>query len=162
MLAIRRIRPEDIPALLALIQELAEFEHLPVQATAENLRRDAFGPHPAFRAFIAEWDNQPAGYALFYDFYSTFKAQRGLFLEDLYVRPHLRGKGIGRALLAQVAAIAQKENYFCVQWEVLDWNTPAIQFYERLNAVFMDEWRLVALEGSPLAKVASAAQPLKM
>jgi len=161
MLAIRPLRPQDIPALLAMIQELAEFEHLPVTATAKDLQRDAFGPQPGFRALLAEWDNQPAGYALFYEFYSTFRAQRGLFLEDLFVRSHLRGKGIGRALLVQVAATAVAENYFSLRWEVLDWNTPAIKFYGGLDAVFMDEWRLTALEGDALRKVASAAQPLK-
>ncbi len=157
MLAIRPLRPQDIPALLAMIQELAEFEHLPVTAKAEDLERDAFDRQPGFRGLLAEWDNQPAGYALFYEFYSTFRAQRGLFLEDLFVRSHLRGKGIGRALLAQVAAMAVTENYFSVRWEVLDWNKPAIKFYEGLDAVLMDEWRLTALEGNALRKVASGA-----
>jgi GNAT superfamily N-acetyltransferase len=158
MLKVRAARPEDVPALLALIQELAEYEHLTVTATVDNLQRDAFGPQPGFRVLMAEWEERPAGYALYYDFYSSFRGRRGLFLEDLFVRQNLRGKGIGKALLSRVAEISLQENYFCMQWEVLDWNTPAIKFYEGLSVVFMDEWRLVSLEGNALQKIAGAAK----
>ena len=147
-----------MPALLALIRELAQYEHLTVTATVDNLQRYAFGPQPGFRVLMAEWEEKAAGYALFYDFYSSFRGQRGLFLEDLFVRQDMRGKGIGKALLSRVAEIAQQEDYFCMRWEVLDWNTPAIKFYEGLNAVFMDEWRLVSLEGDALQKIAGAAK----
>ncbi len=158
MLKVRPARPEDMPALLALIRELAQYEHLTVTATVDNLQRYAFGPQPGFRVLMAEWEEKAAGYALFYDFYSSFRGQRGLFLEDLFVRQDMRGKGIGKALLSRVAEIAQQEDYFCMRWEVLDWNTPAIKFYEGLNAVFMDEWRLVSLEGDALQKIAGAAK----
>jgi ribosomal protein S18 acetylase RimI-like enzyme len=157
MLTIRPLRVEDIPSYLALIKELAEYEHLAVVTTEDDLRRDAFGSQPKFRGLMAEWEGQPAGYAMFYDFYSSFQGRCGLFLEDLYVRPQLRGKGIGKALLAQVAATAQQENYFCMQWEVLDWNTPAIKFYDSLRAEFLDEWRLVMLKGEALEQLVQGA-----
>src|SRR5690349_20366555 len=132
MLSVRAVRHEDLSSLLTLIKELADYEHLNVVTTEDDLRRDGFGPQPKFRSLIAEWNGQPAGYAIFYDFYSSFQGRCGLFLEDIYVRPQLRGRGIGKALLAKVAAIAKNENYFCMQWEVLDWNTPAIKFYEQI------------------------------
>lgn len=154
MLTISPTRVQDIARLLNMIKELADYEHLPVVTTESDLERDGFGPNCKFRSLIAEWNGQPAGYAMFYDFYSSFQGRCGLFLEDIFVRPDFRGKGIGKALLARVAAIVEAENYFCMQWEVLDWNQPAIDFYQRLGAVFMDEWRLVALKGEALHRVA--------
>ena len=158
MISIHPITEKDVPALMALIKELADYEHLAVVATESDFLRDGFGGNPKFRALIAEWDGKPAGYAMFYDFYSSFQGRCGLFLEDIYVRPELRGKGIGKALLAHIAKIAQQENYFGMQWEVLDWNQPAIEFYERIGGKFMDEWRLVALTGDALSKVAGKAK----
>jgi GNAT superfamily N-acetyltransferase len=153
------IRPatiEDAGTLNLLIHELAEFEHLLHEAsvTEEDIIRDAFGETPKFRAVIAEWEGQPAGYAVFFDFYSTFQGRAGLFLDDIFVRPHLRNKGIGKAILAYVAGIAWREKYFCMRWEVLDWNKSAINFYESLGAVFMDEWKSVCLIGDPLQSLA--------
>jgi ribosomal protein S18 acetylase RimI-like enzyme len=95
---------------------------------------------------------------MFYDFYSSFRGRCGLFLEDIYVQPALRNKGIGKALLAHVAKISREENYFGMQWEVLDWNQPSIEFYERIGGKFMDEWRLVSLTGDALQKVAEGAR----
>jgi len=126
--------------------------------TPESVARDGFGPHPKFRAVIAEWDQQVSGYALFYEFYSTFQARAGLFLEDIFVRPQFRKQGIGQALLNHVARIAWNENYFCMRWEVLDWNKPAIDFYNRLGAVFMDEWKNVMLIGDALQSAADSAK----
>jgi GNAT superfamily N-acetyltransferase len=106
---------------------------------------------------IAESDTQPAGYAFFFEYYSTFHGRHGLFLEDIYVRSQFRGKGIGRALFACVAAIAQQENCFGLRWQVLDWNTSAIDFYQKLGATFLDEWKTLNLEGDPLERLAKSA-----
>ncbi|HTZ99570.1 MAG TPA: GNAT family N-acetyltransferase [Candidatus Aquilonibacter sp.] len=158
MILIRPATANDAALLNALIHELAEYDRLgnEVSVLEEDLLRDGFGAQPKFRAVIAEWDGKPAGYALFFEFYSTFQGRAGLFLDDLFVRPSFRQKGIGRALLAHVAGIAWREGYFCVRWEVLDWNKPAIAFYENLGAVFMDEWKSACLIGDPLESVAKS------
>ena len=152
MLTIRPATVEDAGLLNMLIHELAEFERLlhETSVTEEDIIRDAFGPQPKFRAVIAEWNGQAAGYALFFDFYSTFQGRTGLFLEDIFVRPQFRKQGIGKELLAYVAEIAWREKYFCMRWEVLDWNTSAIDFYKSLGAVFLEEWKAVCLIGDPL------------
>jgi GNAT superfamily N-acetyltransferase len=157
MLNIRAAVSTDVPVLLTLARELATYEHLSVAATESDYLRDGFGKTPKFRALIADWDGQPAGYAMIFDFYSTFEGRPGIFLEDVFVRPELRGKGIGKALLARIAAIAREENYFGVKWEVLDWNAPSIEFYRRLGARFRDEWKSVLLSGEPLRKLAGDA-----
>ena len=158
MLSIRPALAADVPALSMLIRALADFEHLPVVMTEADLLRDGFCESPKFRALVAEWDGQPAAYALFFSYYSTFEGRGGLFLEDLYVRDQYRGKGIGKALLARVASIALDENCFGVRWQVLDWNTPAIDFYEGLGARFLDEWKTVSLDGDALVRVAESSQ----
>jgi GNAT superfamily N-acetyltransferase len=160
MLSIRPATIKDAALLAAMILELAEYEKLAHEAgvNAESIARDGFGPNPKFRAIIAELDGKPAGYAVFFEFYSTFQGRAGLFLEDLYVRPPLRKQGIGQALLNYVARIAWNENYFCMRWEVLDWNKPAIDFYKRQGAVFLDEWKAVMLIGDPLQAAADSAK----
>jgi len=160
MLTIRPATIDDAALLASLILELAEYEHLAEEAgvNAEAIARDGFGPRPKFRAVIAELDGQVAGYAVFFEFYSTFQARAGLFVDDIFVRPQFRKKGIGRALLAHVARIAWQEGYFCMRWEVLDWNTPAIEFYKRLGAEFLDEWKAVMLIGDALESVAESAK----
>jgi len=160
MLSIRPAKSNDAGLLHTLIQELAEFERLSHEAivTEEDVARDAFGPHPRFRAVIAEWDGKVAGYACFFEFYSTFQGRAGLFLEDIFVRPPYRKQGIGKALFAHVAKLACEENYFCVRWEVLDWNTTAIDFYRKLGAHFLDEWKAAILLGEELETVAGQAQ----
>jgi GNAT superfamily N-acetyltransferase len=152
MLSIRPAKVQDAGLLNTLIHELADYEKLlhETSVTEEDIVRDAFGPHPKFRAVIAEWKGQVAGYALFFEFYSTFQGRAGLFLEDIFVRPEFRKQGIGKELLAHVAEIAWREKYFCMRWEVLDWNAPAIEFYKGLGAVFMDEWKAVCLIGDSL------------
>ena len=160
MLSIRPATIKDASLLATMILELAEYERLAHEAgvTAESIARDGFGPHPKFRAVIAESDGQAVGYAVFFEFYSTFQGRAGLFLDDLFVRPQFRKHGIGQALLAHVARIAWDENYFCMRWEVLDWNKPAIEFYKRLGAVFLDEWRAVMLIGDALQSAADSAK----
>jgi GNAT superfamily N-acetyltransferase len=160
MLNIRPATANDAPLLKMLIGELAEFERLSheVTITEDDLSRDGFGPNPKFRAMIAEWSGEPAGYAFIYTTYSTFKGSTGIFLEDLFVRTQFRGKGIGKSLLAQVARIAREEKCYGVRWEVLDWNQPAIDFYQSLGAQFRDPWRSVSLTGEPLQKLAESTR----
>jgi len=158
MLRIRPTTIEDVPLLRTMIYELAEYEHELelVTVSEEDLARDGFGKDPRFRALIAEWDGQPAGYALVFGYYSTWVG-RGLFLEDLFVRESFRSRGIAKALLASVARIAVDENCYGIYWEVLDWNKNAIDFYQRLGATFRDQWRPVLLADQALHKLAEMA-----
>lgn len=156
-----RIRPailDDAALLRTMIRELAEFEHELQYVTIreEDLARDGFGENPKFRALIAEWDACPAGYALFFDYFSTWVGC-GLFLEDLFVRESFRGKGIGKELLAAVARIAVGEGRYGIHWEVLDWNETAVEFYKALGAEFRDQWRPVLLTGDALRQLAEKA-----
>jgi GNAT superfamily N-acetyltransferase len=156
MLNIRTATREDVPQLLAFIRELATYEKKRHKCliTEDDLLRDGFGPEQRFRSLIAEWNGEAAGYAVFFYFYSTFQGSPALFLEDLFVPDKFRGKGIGKALLAAVAKLAIDEKCFGMRWEVLDWNTPAIEFYKRLGADFLDERRAVAFDGDALRRVA--------
>jgi GNAT superfamily N-acetyltransferase len=158
MLSIRAATADDVTLLRTLICELAEFEHEleRVLITESELVRDGFGPAPKFRALIAEWDGQPAGYAVFFDFYSTWHG-RQLYLEDLFVRPQSRGRGIGKLLLAAVARIAVGEGCHGMRWEVLDWNKDAVEFYKSLGGEFLDDWRLIWLKEEELRRVAEIA-----
>jgi len=158
MLSIRPATIEDVPLLKILVHEFAEYDKLAHEAsvTEEDLLRDGFGPNPKFRAVIAEWDGKVAGYAVFFEFYSTFQGRAGLFLDDIFVRADFRKHGIGKALLAHVAGVAWKEGYFCVRCEILDWNKEAIDFYRSLGAVFLDEWKSALLIGDALQAVAEA------
>jgi GNAT superfamily N-acetyltransferase len=155
MLLIRAATVDDVSLLRILIRELAEFERELEFCVIEEatLARDGFGAKPKFRAMIAEWDGQPAGYALFFDYYSTW-AGRALFLEDLLVRERFRGRGIGKALLAAIARIALQEDCYGVHWEVLDWNEKAIEFYKSLGAGFRDRWRPLELTDGALRRLA--------
>jgi GNAT superfamily N-acetyltransferase len=160
MLSIRPATVHDAALLKTMVHELAEFEKLSheVSITEQDVLRDGFGQHPKFRAVIAEWDGEPVGYALFFEFFSSFQGRAGLFLDDIFVRPAFRKHGVGKALIAHVAGIAWKEKYFCMRWEVLDWNKPAIDFYNNLGASFLDEWKPVILIGDALEAVAKAAE----
>jgi GNAT superfamily N-acetyltransferase len=144
--------------LRELIRELAAYERLQFSATEAALLRDGFEASAKFRALIAEWGGEPAGYALFFAHYSTFLSRAGIFLEDIFVRSSFRDKGIGRALLSRVAAIAQEEGAYGIRWDVLDWNQPAIDFYRKLGANFMNEWKTVCLSGDALQRLASEAK----
>lgn len=158
MLRLRPATIEDAALLRSMICELAEYEHELDQVTiGENdLRRDGFGEKPRFRALIAEWDGQTAGYALFFEYFSTWVG-RGLYLEDLFVREQFRGLGIGTALLAHVARIALDEQCLGMRWEVLNWNTKAIAMYRKIGAGFPDRWRRVLLSGEALQHLAKRA-----
>jgi GNAT superfamily N-acetyltransferase len=153
---IRNATAGDAAQILGFIRALAAFERAPdaVLATKEGLIRDGFGPHPFFQCLIADYDGQPAGFALYFFNYSTWVGQPGIYVEDLFVLPHFRRKSIGRELLRQVAAIAIENGCQRLQWEVLDWNTPAIDFYRDLGAEFLDEWRNVRLSGEALKRLA--------
>jgi GNAT superfamily N-acetyltransferase len=158
MILIRSATMEDVRLLRTMIRELAKFEHELESCVIEeaDLLRDGFGANPKFRALIAEWDGQPAGYALFFGYYSTWVG-RGLFLEDIFVREQFRGRGIGKALLASVARIAVQEDCYGVQWEVLNWNEKAIELYKSLGAEFRDRWRPVMLADDALRRLAESA-----
>ena len=119
--------------------------------------RDGFGPEPKYRCVIAEWDGAPAGFAFFFYNYSTWQGRPGLYLEDLFVKPDFRGKGIGKSLLLHLAKIAVSENCGRFQWQVLDWNTPAIDFYKSLGAEIMSEWLTMRVTGDNLRKLAQLA-----
>jgi GNAT superfamily N-acetyltransferase len=155
MLLIRAATVSDVPLLLRFSREFAEYERQPgaVVIKEETLIRDGFGSQPEFRSLIAEWDGQAVGYALFFDIYSSFKGS-GIFLEDLFVREAFRGRGIGRALLCQVARIARQEGSYGIRWEVLGWNESAIKFYKSLGGEFFDEWKQVVLEADALNRLA--------
>ncbi len=151
----------DVGQILAFIRALAAFERAPdaVTATEESLLHDGFGPNPFYHCLIAEQDGRPAGFAFFFSNYSTWLGRPGIYLEDLFVQPEFRGLGIGKALLRRVAAIAVEQGCRRMQWEVLDWNAPAIEFYRAMGADFLDEWRNVRLEGEALARLASEDPP---
>ena len=155
MLTIRQANLNDVPVLHSLIQEMAEYEHLPFLMTEQILTSDGFGAQARFRVLIAEFDHQPAGYAFFFDSYSTFQG-RSLFLEDLFVRPQFRKNKVGGALLSRVAAIAREESCFGVMLHVLDWNETAIRFYKKMNATFLDDWKTVCLKGNALRLLAES------
>ena len=158
MLSIRAATVEDVKLLSKLIRELAEYENELdlVQITEADLARDGFGRQPKFRVLLAYWDQEPAGYALFFDFYSTWRG-RQMFLEDLFVREAFRGRKIGKGLLAAVASIAVREKCHALRWEVLDWNHTAVEFYKSLGAEFLDSWRLVLLKDEEFWRLAEIA-----
>ncbi|MDB5969032.1 MAG: GCN5-related N-acetyltransferase [Hydrocarboniphaga sp.] len=149
--------PADVPLILGFIRELAEYEHLSDQVTAteDALRATLFGERPAAEVLIAHHDGVAAGFALYFQNYSTFLAKPGIYLEDLYVRPDQRGHGIGRALLAHIARLAVARGCGRFEWSVLDWNAPAIGFYRRLGAAPQDEWTIFRLSGDALKALAS-------
>jgi len=157
MLQIRRAAPRDVHDILALIRELAEYERMPAEAVATeaDLLRDGFGAGPP-RVFVemAEWDGAVAGLALWFFNYSTWQGRPGLYLEDLFVRPALRGHGIGKALLVHLARTALAEGCGRFQWQVLDWNAPAIAFYESLGAKALGEWITMRVVGGDLERLA--------
>lgn len=150
---------DDVPAVLAMIRELAAYERLAdaVVADEARLRAALFGPQPAAEVVLADVDGAPAGFALFFHTFSTFLGRRGLYLEDLFVRPAHRGRGIGLALMRHLAALALARDCGRFEWTVLDWNAPAIGFYRRLGAVAQSDWTVQRLEGASLRALAQQA-----
>ena len=151
-LRIEKATAGDVPLILRFIRELAEYEKmLPgVTATEESLRETLFGPAPAAEVLLAYDDEEPVGFAIYFFNYASFVNRQGLYLEDLYVRPEARGKGAGRQLLSHLARVAVKRGCCRLEWAVLDWNEPAIGFYERLGAHAMDDWTVFRLSGEAL------------
>lgn len=157
---IRRATRGDVPHLARFIRGLAVYERLEHECDPDEgrLREHLFGPSPACGAFLAEHDGRPVGFALYYLSYSTFKTRPCLHLEDLFVDPAHRGRGIGLSLLRAVAALAVARGCPRLDWTVLDWNRPAIAFYEKQGARLLPDWRVCRLDGDALARVAAAAQ----
>lgn len=158
---VRPLTPDDVPTTVALVRGLAEYEKLADQChmTQEQLHAALFGPAPALYGLAADADTTPdarqVGYALYFLNFSTFEGVHGIYLEDLYVEPEHRGTGLGRQLLRTLAATAVQHGFARVEWSVLDWNTPSIEFYRALGAVPMDEWTSFRLTGSALARTAA-------
>ncbi|HSV15009.1 MAG TPA: GNAT family N-acetyltransferase [Tepidisphaeraceae bacterium] len=154
----RRATEADVPHILRFIRALAEYEKLEHQmvATEEGLRHHLFGPHPAAEAMIGAIDTQPVGYALFFTTFSTFLAKPSIWLEDLFVLPDHRSRGVGRALLRAVADIAIERDCGRLEWSVLDWNQPAIDFYHRAGAKILNDWRICRVTGEALQKMGAS------
>ena len=156
MLHIRPASRADVPLILELIRALAEYEKLAEVCVANERRLDAtlFGEKPYAETLIAEWNGAPAGFALYFHNYSTFLAQPGIYLEDLFVKPELRGHGIGKALLVKLARIAEERDCGRLEWSVLNWNEPSIGFYKKLGAMPLDDWTIFRITGPGVAKLA--------
>ena len=152
--SIRAAELRDVTAIVQLIRELAEFEHLThlLQVTPEKLRPHLFGERAVVEALVAESAGEVVGFALFFTNFSTFLAQPGLYLEDLYVQPIQRGRGVGEALLSRVGRLAVERDYGRFEWSVLDWNANAIRFYERMGATVMPDWRICRVTGDALQR----------
>jgi len=159
MLRIRTASSGDVSTILGLIRDLARYERDPdaVIATEADLLRDGFGPAPKFRCDLALWDEKPVGFVLWFWNWSTWLGKPGLYLEDLFVQPEARGRGIGKALLVHLARIAVREGCGRFQWQVLDWNEPSIKFYESLGARKLPSWLSMRVEGGALERLAKVA-----
>lgn len=158
MLSIRKAVPRDVPLILRFIRELARYERLLDQVVADEalLRTTLFGERPTARVVVAEVGEEPVGFALYHEMYSTFIARPGLYLEDLFVQPEARGRGIGRALLVHLARQAVEGGYCRLDWSVLDWNESAIGFYRGIGARALDDWTRFRLDGEDLERLAGS------
>jgi GNAT superfamily N-acetyltransferase len=154
---IRRVRESDVAAVVGLVHELAEYERAPLecQLSRSQLRRALFGPEPALFGHVAEVDGTVVGCALWFLSYSTWKGSHGIYLEDLYVRPEYRGRGLGRGLLAALAAESCRRGFSRLEWSVLDWNMTAIGFYKNLGAVPQEDWTTFRMDGDALVTLAT-------
>lgn len=154
---IRPATPDDVPAMVGLVHDLALYERAPEQCvlTDEMLHERLFGPSPAVFGHVAEVDGRVVGIAIWYLTFSTWDGVHGIHLEDLFVDPAQRGSGLGKALLARLAQVCVERGYSRLEWQVLDWNTPSIEFYRSLDAVDLEEWRTYRLAGEPLRSLGS-------
>jgi GNAT superfamily N-acetyltransferase len=152
--AVRTARLDDVPVIVSLIRELAEYEREPdaAKATEDDIRAAMFGANPAAFCHVAEHDGEVVGLAVWFLNYSTWTGKHGIYLEDLFVRPAARGTGLGKALLMKLVEIARNRGYARVEWSVLDWNTPAMDFYRSLGAKPMDDWTVWRLDGEALSR----------
>ena len=157
--SIRAACPDDVELLVNLVHELAVYEKLEdkAQATPDDFRRHLFGPRPAAEAAVAEVAGQPVGFALWFTTFSTFRGQPGLYLEDLFVKPNYRGRGIGKGLLAFLASLAVERECGRLEWAVLNWNEPAIGFYKSVGARPMDDWTVYRIDDERLRHLAAIA-----
>jgi GNAT superfamily N-acetyltransferase len=160
-LDIRLATPADVPVLLEFIRELAEYERLAhlFVITGEQLEQELFGANSRVEALLAHCDGEPAAFAVYFHNFSTFLGRRGLYLEDLFVRPAYRRRGCGRAMLAALARVAQDRGCGRFEWTVLDWNKPAIDFYRALGADLLEDWRICRITGAALDQLAESALP---
>lgn len=158
-LAVRPASPNDLPLIASLIRALAEYEKLAHEVRFDEavLARNLFGERPHAEVVIGEVDGEPKSFALFFHNFSTFEGKPGIYLEDLFVQPEARGRGLGKALLAYLASLAIERDCARLEWWVLDWNTPSIEFYKALGAKLMDEWTVMRVDGPALAELAGAA-----
>lgn len=159
VVSIRRARPDEAGLVLAFIRELAEYEKLSheVEATEQMIADALFGSNPRLYCAIVEWNGEPVGFAVWFANFSTFSGRHGIYLEDLYVRPSHRGRGLGKALLVFLAKECVDNGWSRLQWAVLDWNAPSIAFYKSLGAVMMDDWTLCRVSGPALRRLAGSA-----
>ena len=155
-ITVRAARPPDASLIYSLVRELADYERLAheVESTEEQIAAALFAPQPRLFCDIAEWDGEAVGFALWFLNFSTFRGRHGLYLEDLFVRPALRGKGIGKALMQQLARHCVDKGLARFEWTVLDWNKPSIEFYRSIGANLLDDWRVCRMSGEALAKFA--------
>lgn len=157
-ISIRFAKEQDVELIFSLIKELADFERLlhEVVATPEVLKKSLFGPRANAEVILAYYQDVPVGFALFFHNFSTFLGKNGIYIEDLYVKPNMRGKGLGQKMLKFIAKLAKERDCGRVEWWVLDWNHEAIQFYKKIGAIPMDEWTVFRLTGDVLEKIASS------
>jgi GNAT superfamily N-acetyltransferase len=158
-LTVRPATPQDVSVLFKLVQALAEYEKLShaVTGNAETLKEHLFGAKPYAEAILAEYAGQPVGFAMFFPNYSTFLTKPGIYLEDLFVLPEFRGQGIGKALLQHIAQLAVERDCGRLEWSVLDWNQPAIAFYEKIGASVLPDWRICRVTGDAIAQLAASS-----
>lgn len=158
--SIRPATPDDVALVLQFIRDLAEYEKLldEVRATETSLRECLFGVRPVAEALIGECDGKAAGFALFFHNFSTFVGRPGIYVEDIFVRPAFRGRGLGKAFFLYLAELARRRDCGRMEWAVLDWNEPAIAFYRRLGARAMDEWKVFRLDREAIGRLAESGQ----